>query len=129
MLSYLDRKALLEPEGPIKVTFRVLIRCFLQFVKVFPCIVVRSNCRTWSWYRDSSSPGQLSMWLWVSRNFKRRGRRCYFFRKVCTEKTILLGNISGSTEPFWIVILDCGLKLHKFSIHTFVMFQKWLEIH
>ena len=25
------------------------------------------------------------MRLWVSRNFKRRGRRCYFFRKVCTE--------------------------------------------
>ena len=30
---------------------------------------------------------------------------------------------------FWIVILDCGLKLHKLSIHTLVMLQKWLEIH
>ena len=30
---------------------------------------------------------------------------------------------------FWIVILDYGLKLHKLSIHTLVMLQKWLEIH
>ena len=28
---------------------------------------------------------------------------------------------------FWIVILDYGLKLHKLSIHTLVMLQKWLE--
>ena len=25
---------------------------------------------------------------------------------------------------FWIAILDCGLKLHKLSIHTLVMLQK-----
>ena len=30
---------------------------------------------------------------------------------------------------FCIVILDCGLKLHKLSNHTLVMLQKWLEIH
>ena len=30
---------------------------------------------------------------------------------------------------FCIVILDYGLKLHKLSIHTLVMPQKWLEIH
>ena len=30
---------------------------------------------------------------------------------------------------FWIVILDCGLKLHKLLIHTLVMLQKGLEIH
>ena len=30
---------------------------------------------------------------------------------------------------FCIVILDYGLKLHKLSIHTLVMLQKWLEIH
>ena len=30
---------------------------------------------------------------------------------------------------FWIVILDCGLKLHKLSIHTLVMLQKLLEIY
>ena len=30
---------------------------------------------------------------------------------------------------FWIVILDYGLKLHKLSIHTLIMLQKWLEIH
>ena len=30
---------------------------------------------------------------------------------------------------FWIVILDCGLKLHKLLIHILVMLQKWLEIH
>ena len=30
---------------------------------------------------------------------------------------------------FWVVILDYGLKLHKLSIHTLVMLQKWLEIH
>ena len=30
---------------------------------------------------------------------------------------------------FWIVNLDCGLKLHKLSIHTLVMLQKWLEIY
>ena len=30
---------------------------------------------------------------------------------------------------FCIVILDCGLKLHKLSIHTLVMLQKWLEMH
>ena len=30
---------------------------------------------------------------------------------------------------FWIVILDGGLKLHKLSIHTLVILQKWLEIH
>ena len=30
---------------------------------------------------------------------------------------------------FWIAILDCGLKLHKLSIHTLVMLQKWLEIY
>ena len=30
---------------------------------------------------------------------------------------------------FCVVILDCGLKLHKLSIHTLVMLQKWLEIH
>ena len=30
---------------------------------------------------------------------------------------------------FWIVILDYGLKLHKLSIHTLVMLQKWQEIH
>ena len=30
---------------------------------------------------------------------------------------------------FCIVILDDGLKLHKLSIHTLVMLQKWLEIH
>ena len=30
---------------------------------------------------------------------------------------------------FWIVILNGGLKLHKLSIHTLVMLQKWLEIH
>ena len=30
---------------------------------------------------------------------------------------------------FWIAILDCGLKLHKPSIHTLVMLEKGLEIH
>ena len=30
---------------------------------------------------------------------------------------------------FWVVILGYGLKLHKLSIHTLVMLQKWLEIH
>ena len=30
---------------------------------------------------------------------------------------------------FWVVILDYGLKLHKLSIHTLIMLQKWLEIH
>ena len=30
---------------------------------------------------------------------------------------------------FCIVILDCGLKLHKLLNHTLVMLQKWLEIH
>ena len=30
---------------------------------------------------------------------------------------------------FWIAILDCGLKLHKLSIHTLVMLEKGLEIH
>ena len=30
---------------------------------------------------------------------------------------------------FCIVILDCGLKLHKLSNHALVMLQKWLEIH
>ena len=30
---------------------------------------------------------------------------------------------------FCIVILYYGLKLHKLSIHTLVMLQKWLEIH
>ena len=30
---------------------------------------------------------------------------------------------------FCIVILDYGLKLHKLSIHTLVMPQKWLEIY
>ena len=30
---------------------------------------------------------------------------------------------------FCIVILDCGMKLHKLSIHTLVMRQKWIEIH
>ena len=25
---------------------------------------------------------------------------------------------------FWVVILDYGLKLHKLSIHTFIMLQK-----
>ena len=30
---------------------------------------------------------------------------------------------------FWIAILDCGLKLHKLSIHTLIMLQKWLEIY
>ena len=30
---------------------------------------------------------------------------------------------------FWVVILDCGLKLHKLSIHTLVILQKWLEIN
>ena len=30
---------------------------------------------------------------------------------------------------FLIAILDCGLKLHKLSIHTLVMLQKWLEIY
>ena len=30
---------------------------------------------------------------------------------------------------FWIAILDCGLKLHKLSIHTLVMLQKEIEIH
>ena len=28
-----------------------------------------------------------------------------------------------------IVILDYGLKLHKLSIHTIVILQKWLEIY
>ena len=32
-------------------------------------------------------------------------------------------------RTFGIVILDCGLKLHKLSIHTLVMLQKWLETH
>ena len=30
---------------------------------------------------------------------------------------------------FWVVILDYGLKLHKLSIRTLVMLQKWLQIH
>ena len=30
---------------------------------------------------------------------------------------------------FGIAILDCGWKLHKLSIHTLVMLQKWLEIY
>ena len=30
---------------------------------------------------------------------------------------------------FCIVILDYGLELHKFSNHTLVILQKWLEIH
>ena len=30
---------------------------------------------------------------------------------------------------FCIVILVYGLKLHKLSIHTLVILQKWLEIH
>ena len=30
---------------------------------------------------------------------------------------------------FWIAILDCDLKLHKLSIHTLVILQKWLEIY
>ena len=30
---------------------------------------------------------------------------------------------------FWVVIVDGDLKLSKLSIHTFVMLQKWLEIH
>ena len=30
---------------------------------------------------------------------------------------------------FCIVILDYGLKLHKLSIHTLVILQKWLEIY
>ena len=30
---------------------------------------------------------------------------------------------------FWIVVLDCGLKLHKLLIHTLVMLQKWIEIN
>ena len=30
---------------------------------------------------------------------------------------------------FCIVILHCGLKLHKLLNHTLVMLQKWLEIH
>ena len=30
---------------------------------------------------------------------------------------------------FCIVILDYGLKLHKLSIYTLVMLQKWIEIH
>ena len=30
---------------------------------------------------------------------------------------------------FWVVILDYDLKLHKLSICTLVMLQKWLEIH
>ena len=30
---------------------------------------------------------------------------------------------------FWVVIVDGDLKLPKLSIHTIVMFQKWLEIH
>ena len=30
---------------------------------------------------------------------------------------------------FWIVIIDCGLKLHKLLIHTLLMLQKGPEIH
>ena len=30
---------------------------------------------------------------------------------------------------FWIAILDCGWKLHRLSIHTLVMLQKWLKIY
>ena len=30
---------------------------------------------------------------------------------------------------FWIAILDCGLKLHKLSIHILAMLEKGLEIH
>ena len=30
---------------------------------------------------------------------------------------------------FCVVILDYGLKLHKLSIRTIVMLQKWIEIH
>ena len=47
----------------------------------------------------------------------------------------LLNLVLESWEYLWfywtfcIVILDYGLKLHKFSIYTLVMLQKWLEIH
>ena len=30
---------------------------------------------------------------------------------------------------FWVLVLNGGLKLPKFLIHTLVMLQKWLEIH
>ena len=30
---------------------------------------------------------------------------------------------------FWVVIVDGDLKLPKLSIHTTIMFQKWMEIH
>ena len=56
------------------------------------------------------------------------------FTYVCKMRcplNLVLENwdISGSTKTFCIVILDYGLKLHKLSIHTLVMLQKWLEIH
>ena len=46
--------------------------------------------------------------------------KCGIHSTLCWK----VGNIS-----FWVVILDYGLKLHKLSIYTLVMLQKWLEIH
>ena len=56
------------------------------------------------------------------------------FTYVCKMR-YLLNLVLESWEYLWfywtfcIVILDYGLKLHKLSIHTLVMLQKWLEIH
>ena len=53
-------------------------------------------------------------------------------RAKCGVRSTLcwkIPNISGSIELFCIVILHYGLKLHKLSNHTFVILQKWLEIH
>ena len=46
--------------------------------------------------------------------------KCGVRSTLCWE----IGNISGSSELFCIVILDYGVKLHKLSIYTLVMLQK-----
>ena len=78
-------------------------------------------------------------------------RKFHFFLRFCTRKRsetyiyvslCLCVQNAVSAQPcvgkfrislvllnFCIVILDYGLKLHKLSIHTLVMLQKWLEIH
>ena len=78
------------PEGKVcKCRFSIhrnRLTTYKYGLKMFSFFNFESNSEQGHDIRDRSSLGQLSMRLWVSRNFRRRGRKCHFFQKVCTVK-------------------------------------------
>ena len=79
----------------------------------------------------------MYIWNWDSSDiffFKIQNINMSHFSYACKMR-YLLNLVLENWEYLWyyltfcIVILDYGLKLHKLSIHTLVILQKWLEIY